>query len=101
VENWLWKRLWSCRKTDYEINGLKVQLFMSCPTAQHPSSSRVPESYPLALKMKAVRSTETSGITNSAAQPNTSEVLNLKFVCLFVCLYNYALQPYGLLCDLG
>jgi hypothetical protein len=58
---------------------LKIQVFMSCRTAQHPSSSRVPESYPQALKMKEVRSTETSGITNSAAQRKTSEVLNLGF----------------------
>jgi len=81
VKTSLWKRLWSCCKTDYEINGVEDPgiRVMSCRTALHPSSSRVLESYPQTIKMKAVRFTETSGITNSAAQRNTPEFLNLKF----------------------
>ena len=73
---------------------LKTQVFLSCRTAQHPSSSRVPEFYPQALKMMAARYTETSGITTSVAQRNTSEVLNLRFdllnyvsMCLHSCCH--------------
>ena len=29
VENWLWKRLWTCRKTDYGMNELHSGLLLN------------------------------------------------------------------------